>query len=50
MFKTPKEKAKDLIGKLGKQFALICVNEILATTYMDVNKYWQLVNQEIENL
>jgi hypothetical protein len=43
----PEEKAKDLIAKFGKQYALICVDEILATTYMNVNKYWQQVKREI---
>jgi hypothetical protein len=46
----PEEKAKELIGKFGnKQCALICVDEILATTYMNVNKYWQQVKQAINN-
>ena len=47
------DKAKELIEKMTKQYALIAVDEILIviteceTEYFD--NYWQEVKQEIEN-
>jgi hypothetical protein len=49
---TAVDKAKELIDKMTKQYALIAVNEILIviteceTEYYD--NYWQEVKQEIE--
>lgn len=34
----------------AKQCALIAVDEILFCTYMDVNKYYQQVKEELQNL
>jgi len=71
---TPKEKAKELLGKFKmydiqicdlmcselegyeeehyKQYALICVDEIIST-FLDIDprkQYWQEVKQEIKKL
>jgi len=49
---TAVDKAKELIEKMTKQYALIAVNEILIviteceTEYYD--NYWQEIKQEIE--
>ena len=62
---TPKEKAKELVRKfnyydangvlLGKQCALICVDEMLdcntTSVYWEEDfEYWKQVKQEIEKL
>jgi len=54
---TPKEKAEELVFKkfgCKKQYALLLVQEILSIKiirkYNLINKYWQEVKQEIENL
>lgn len=49
---THEEKAKELVDRFdgNKRYALICVDEILATTYMSVNKYWQQVKEAITKL
>ena len=50
---TAVDKAKELIDKMTKQYALMAVDEILIviteceTEYFD--NYWQEVKQEIEN-
>ncbi len=46
---TPKEKAIELVEKIGKEYALIAVDEILSI-YLSrhVELYWQEVRQEIE--
>lgn len=56
---TPKEKAKELVGKMrrdnempyqyAKQCALIAVDEIIHEVYDDL-EWWKEVKQEIEKL
>ena len=47
------DKAKELIDKMTKQYALIAVDEILSINSVDkdedLSNYWEEVKQEIEN-
>jgi hypothetical protein len=49
---TAVEKAKELIDKMTKQYALITVDEILSINSVDkdedLSNYWEEVKQEIE--
>jgi hypothetical protein len=51
--KTAVDKAKELIKKMTKQYALIAVDEILSINSVDkdedLSNYWEEVKQEIEN-
>jgi len=55
---TPKEKAKELVGKystvlsiqFSKEFALITVDEISKHCYEVMKPFWEEVKQEIEKL
>ena len=51
---TAVDKAKELIDKMTKQYALIAVDEIINVTaglkgWIDGFQYWEEVKQEIEN-
>ena len=50
---TAVEKAKELIKKMTKQYALIAVDEILSINSVDkdedLSTYYEEVKQEIEN-
>jgi hypothetical protein len=50
---TAVDKAKELIKKMTKQYALIAVDEILSINSVDkdedLSNYWEEVKQEIEN-
>jgi hypothetical protein len=50
---TAVDKAKELIDKMTKQYALIAVDEILSINSVDkdydLSNYWEEVKQEIEN-
>jgi hypothetical protein len=50
---TAVDKAKELIDKMTKQYALITVDEILSINSVDkdedLSNYWEQVKQEIEN-
>jgi hypothetical protein len=50
---TAVDKAKELIEKMTKQYALIAVDEILRINSVDkdedLSNYWEEVKQEIEN-
>jgi hypothetical protein len=50
---TAVDKAKELIEKMTKQYALIAVDEILSINSVDkdedLSNYWEEVKQEIEN-
>ena len=53
---TVEKKAKELVDKMTKQYALICVDEIIKDRYRlsDAlfynSNYWQEVKTEIEKL
>ena len=51
---TAVSKAKELIDKMTKQYALIAVDEILSINSVDkdedLSNYWEEVKQEIEKL
>jgi len=50
---TAVDKAKELIKKMTKQYALIAVDEILSINSVDkdedLSNYWEEVKKEIEN-
>jgi len=50
---TAVNKAKELVEKMTKQYALIAVDEILSINSVDkdedLSNYWEEVKQEIEN-
>jgi hypothetical protein len=50
---TAVDKAKELIDKMTKQYALIAVDEILSINSVDkdedLSNYWEEVKQEIGN-